>query len=219
MKAFLLAAGKGERLKPLTDQIPKPLINIKGKPLIEWNIERLARNGIKEVIINVFHLGHMIEDFLGDGSKYDVRIIYSKETALMGTGGAILNALDLIGSEPFLLMSSDIWTNFPFKELKLQHNSSAHMVLVSPTDNIGDFNLEDGIVNNSNQGERYTYSGISKINPKIFLNKKIEPADLWKSFISPEVDKGLVTGEFFDRVININYLEDIQMIDDAIFKE
>ena len=218
MKAFLLAGGKGERLQPLTHSIPKPRVLIHGKPLIQRNIETLRESGSKDIIINLFYLGNKIEEFLGDGSKLGVEIRYSREESLLGTGGAIVNALDLIGNEPFLLMSSDIWTKFPFKDLSLPVESIAHLVLVEPLDGKGDLNLQRGLVNNLDEGPRYSYSGISIINPLLFYSYEKKNLDLWETFLKPNVDKGKVTGQLSThQIINVNQLEDIQKIDDNIF--
>lgn len=220
MKAFLLAAGKGERLQPLTYDVPKPLINVKGKPLIQWNIERLKRCGISDIIINLYHLGQKIENFLEDGSKFGVNIQYSKEEELLGTGGGIVNALDIIGDKPFILLSSDLWAPYPFEKLSLRGTSKAHMVLRSPTDVTGDLNLSNGFINNLNLGPRYSYAGIALIKPEIFLNVAVGYLDLWQSFLKKEVDKGFITGEIFDKsIINVNNIIDIQKIDDNIGEE
>ena len=217
MKAFLLAAGKGERLKPLTNEVPKPLIKVRGKPLIQWHVERLKSSGINEIVINLFYLGHMIEEFLGDGSKFGLTIKYSKEEKLLGTGGGIIKALSLLGEQPFLLLSSDVWTVLPFQDLSLPSWASAHMILVKPDNNLGDLNLDNGLVNNLNQGIRYSYSGISIVRPEIFVKQESHNSDLWRTFLSPQVDRGLVTGEVINKTIfNVNSLKDIQKIDDMM---
>ena len=214
MKAFLLAAGKGERLKPLTNEVPKPLIKVRGKPLIQWHVERLKSSGINEIVINLFYLGHMIEEFLGDGSKFGLTIKYSKEEKLLGTGGGIIKALSLLGEQPFLLLSSDVWTVLPFQDLSLPSWASAHMILVKPDNNLGDLNLDNGLVNNLNQGIRYSYSGIAIVRPEIFVKQENHNSDLWRTFLSPQVDRGLVTGEVINKTIfNVNRLKDIQKID------
>ena len=114
MKAFLLAAGLGKRLLPLTVEKPKCLIEVGGKSLLLWNIEKLKASGIKDLVINLFHEGHQIESFFGDGSDFGVRIEYVSEKELLGTGGGVGNALTSIGNEPFVLLSSDVWTDFNF---------------------------------------------------------------------------------------------------------
>ena len=114
MKAFILAAGLGTRLLPHTSKKPKCLIEIDGKPLLLWTIERLKAFGIKDLVINLFHEGHQIENFFGDGSDFDVSIEYVPEKVLLGTGGGVTNALNVLGKEPFVILSSDVWTDFNF---------------------------------------------------------------------------------------------------------
>ncbi|MCB1683719.1 MAG: NTP transferase domain-containing protein, partial [Pseudomonadales bacterium] len=108
MKAMILAAGRGERLRPLTDQTPKPMLRVHGRPLLEHQIEWLKAAGITDLVINLHHLGAQIENYFGDGERFGVRIRYSHESELLDTGGGILNALPLLGSEPFLVMNGDI---------------------------------------------------------------------------------------------------------------
>ena len=109
MKAMILAAGRGERMRPLTDSCPKPLLKVRGRPLILWQVLNLVRAGITEIVINHAHLGHMIAEALGDGSRYGARIVYSHEPAPLETAGGIANALHLLGDEPFLAVSGDIY--------------------------------------------------------------------------------------------------------------
>jgi MurNAc alpha-1-phosphate uridylyltransferase len=117
MKAMILAAGRGERMRPLTDTCPKPLLKVRGRPLIVWHIQNLVRAGITEIVINHAHLGHMIEEALGDGSQYGARIQYSPEAQALETAGGIANALHLLGDEPFLALSGDIYCpHFDFSE-------------------------------------------------------------------------------------------------------
>lgn len=112
MKAMILAAGRGERMRPLTDTCPKPLLKVRGRPLITWHVLNLVRAGITEIVINHSHLGHMIEDELGDGSKYGARIAYSHEPAPLEFAGGVANALHLLGDEPFLVVSGDIYAPY-----------------------------------------------------------------------------------------------------------
>src|SRR6185503_2065875 len=118
MKAMLLAAGRGERLRPLTDEIPKALVEAGGKPLIGWHLERLARAGFREAVINVSHLGERIVERLGDGSRYGLRLSYSRERARLETAGGIANALPLLGTEPFLLVNADVYCECDFVRLR-----------------------------------------------------------------------------------------------------
>ena len=129
MKAFILAAGMGARLGSLNLNLPKPLLRVKGKPLILWNIEKLRDSGIKDIVINLFHKGEQIKEFLGDGSEYGVKIQYSEEEELLGTGGGIGNSLDLLGKGIFLLISADVWTDLDLNKISLKESKLAHLVL------------------------------------------------------------------------------------------
>ncbi|MFM2440336.1 MAG: hypothetical protein RLZZ349_63, partial [Pseudomonadota bacterium] len=132
MKAMILAAGRGERMRPLTDSTPKPLIKVGGKSLVVWHLERLAKAGFKEVVINHAHLGEQIEQALGNGSQWGMRIQYSPEKIALETAGGIANALPLLGDQPFLVVNGDTFTEIDFSTLKLSHNTPlqalAHLV-------------------------------------------------------------------------------------------
>ena len=162
IKAMILAAGRGERMRPLTDAVPKPLLEAGGKPLIVHLIERLARAGLHDLIVNHSHLGEQITAYLGDGSAYGVRLAYShEEGGGLETGGGIFKALSLIDSDPFLVVNGDIWTDYPFERLPTRLSGLAHLVLVDnpPQHPRGDFVLRDGHV--LAEGEpRLTFSGI-----------------------------------------------------------
>jgi MurNAc alpha-1-phosphate uridylyltransferase len=171
MKAMILAAGLGARLRPLTDRIPKPMLKIDGKPLLAYHLERLSAAGITEIVINISWLADQIEDYFSDGSDFGVTIIWSREQSPLETGGGIFNALPALGPAPFLLISGDIWTDFPIETLSikpLKPNNLAHLVLVdNPEHNLmGDFSLESNRVGFGS--ERHTYSGISILSPELF---------------------------------------------------
>ena len=222
MKAFLLAAGLGKRLFPLTVAKPKCLIEVGGKSLLLWNIEKLKASGIKDLVINLFHEGHQIENFFGDGSDFGVRIKYVSEKELLGTGGGVGNALTKIGNEPFILLSSDVWTDFNFSDLSLDSGILAHLVLVeNPEDNPeGDMFLEGNKVNTEGRGKSLTFSGLALIDPKLFEEDKLENYELWKEVLLPASQKGLVTGELFcGDLININVQEDIGRLDAYLAEE
>jgi len=222
MKAFLLAAGLGKRLFPLTVAKPKCLIEVGGKSLLLWNIEKLKASGIKDLVINLFHEGHQIENFFGDGSDFGVRIKYVSEKELLGTGGGVGNALTIIGNEPFILLSSDVWTDFNFSDLSLDSGILAHLVLVeNPEDNPeGDMFLEGNKVNTEGRGKNLTFSGLALIDPKLFEEDKLENYELWKEVLLPASQKGLVTGEIFcGDLININVQEDIERLDAYLAEE
>jgi len=131
MKAIVLAAGRGERMRPITDNMPKPLVPVAGKPLIGYHLDSLARCGIHDVVINLSYLGSMIREALGDGARFGVHISYSDEGPVaLETGGGIFNALRLLGPEPFLVVNGDIWTDYDFSRIALSPGSLAHLVLV-----------------------------------------------------------------------------------------
>jgi MurNAc alpha-1-phosphate uridylyltransferase len=167
---MILAAGRGERLRPLTDSVPKPLVEAGGETLIERHIRALARAGVTEIVINLAWLGERIVERLGQGSRYGVSLVYSPEgeTAL-DTGGGILRALPMLGPEPFWVVNADIHTGYHFAAPPPMGDALASLVLVpNPEHNPrGDFPLQDGLVG-SGAGRRYTYSGIGRYRPEFF---------------------------------------------------
>ena len=171
MKAMVLAAGRGERLRPLTDTLPKPLLAVRGKPVIAWTLERLARAGITELVINHAHLGHKIEETLGDGRAFGVAIRYSPEAEALETAGGIANALPLLGSEPFIVVNGDVYCDFDFAPLRRRElgDRLAHLVLVPNPEHhpAGDFVL-DGARVAMEGAPRYTFSGIALYRPEMF---------------------------------------------------
>ncbi len=174
MRAMILAAGRGERLRPLTDVTPKPLLDVGGGSLIEHHLEKLAQAGFREVVINLAHLGDMIRDTLGDGSNWGLNIHYSQEpTGALDTGGGIGQALTLLGRAPFAVINGDIFSQYPLARLRAIKCSHAHLVLVpNPAHNPdGDFGLQGGhiIPDKSPDGQiRYTFSGVSVYHPRFF---------------------------------------------------
>ena len=171
MKAMILAAGKGERMRPLTLTTPKPLVRAGGIPLIEYHLKALAVAGFTEVVINHAWLGQLIENYLGDGSQYGVRIQYSPEGEPLETGGGIFRALPLLGDEAFMVVNGDIWTDYDFSVLHQPITGLAHLVLADnpahhPT---GDFSLIDGQVRDAQpDAATLTYSGIAVLHPQLF---------------------------------------------------
>ena len=163
MKAMILAAGRGERMRPLTDILPKPLLEVRGKPLIQWTIERLAAAGFRDIVINHAHLGQMIEDALGDGAHFGVAIRYSPEQEALETAGGIVTALPLLGPDPFLAVNSDVLCDFDFSPMRTIELGTrlAHLVLVPnpPEHPAGDFALENGLAR-SNGPVKWTFAGI-----------------------------------------------------------
>jgi MurNAc alpha-1-phosphate uridylyltransferase len=170
MKAMLLAAGRGERMRPLTDTTPKPLLQVAGKPLIAWHLQRLAAAGVGDVVINLSWLGEQIAMALGDGAAHGLRIHYSREPwPALETGGGIRQALPLLGDEPFLLVNGDVYTDVDLGALRLAPGDLAQLVLVPnpPHHATGDFHLAAGRITGQ-QGERLTYSGIALLHPALF---------------------------------------------------
>jgi len=170
MKAMILAAGRGERLRPLTLATPKPLLEVRGRPLIGWHLAALARAGVREVVINLSWLGEQIRNTLGDGAAYGLRIAYSDEgPEPLETGGGIFRALPLLGPGPFLLVNGDVYTDYQPARLRAAPEALGHLVLVPnpPQHPRGDFALDAGRI--LEDGEpRYTYSGLAVLRPELF---------------------------------------------------
>lgn len=170
MKAMILAAGRGERMRPLTDTLPKPLLRAGGRALIEYHLDALVRAGITDVVINHAHLGAQIEAALGAGARYGARIQYSPEPiGALETGGGIHHALPLLGAGPFLVVNGDIWTDFDYATLPDTITGEAHLVLVDNPEHhpAGDFALHDGRVSETD-APRLTFSGIGLYRASLF---------------------------------------------------
>ncbi len=199
MKAMILAAGKGERLRPLTLHTPKPLVRAGGMPLIEHHVRALAAAGFRELVINHAWLGQQIEDYLGDGARFGVQIRWSPEAEPLETGGGIFRALPLLGEEPFLLVNGDVWTRYDFTHLRRKLVGLAHLVLVdNPAHHPqGDFCLQaDGQVRPRGEATGLTFSGLSIIDPRLFagcLPGSFRLAPL----LVDAMQRGLVTGEHY----------------------
>lgn len=170
-KAMILAAGRGTRLRPLTDETPKPLLLLGGKPLIAYHLESFAKIGIKEVVINVSYQAEKIQNTLGSGKKYGVQIHYSvePETGGLETGGGIFNALSFLGEDPFIVVNGDIWTDYPFEQLFKSLNGLGHLVLVNNPAHCpnGDFNLQNKNIT-LDELDRLTFSGVGMYHPALF---------------------------------------------------
>jgi MurNAc alpha-1-phosphate uridylyltransferase len=197
MKTMILAAGRGERMRPLTDRTPKPLLPVAGKPIIVHTINQLVSAGFHDIVINHAHLGKQIEAALGNGEQFGATISYSPEgEEALETAGGIINALPLLGKDVFLVVNGDIATDFPFAELKKQPVDLAHLVAVDNPEHHpkGDFGLDkDGkvIVNSS---ERFTFSGIGLYHPDLFAGTAPGKSKLWPLLLQAISDKR-VTGE------------------------
>jgi MurNAc alpha-1-phosphate uridylyltransferase len=199
MKTMILAAGRGERMRPLTDVTPKPLLAVADKPLLVHLIESLRRAGLCDLIINHAHLGQKIVEYLGDGTHLNVRITYSRESnGGLEVGGGIFNALPLIGSDPFLVVNGDIWTDYPFDQLMRTPKGMAHLVLVNnpPHHPSGDFALDaDGQL----RGEgvmQLTFSGIGIYRHALFRGCKPGKFPL-APLLRAAMARGEVTGEHY----------------------
>jgi MurNAc alpha-1-phosphate uridylyltransferase len=198
MRAMILAAGRGERLRPLTDTVPKPLFDINGKTLIERHLEKLSLAGFREVVINLDHLGDLIRDTLGNGSSWDLNIHYSEEPqGALDTGGGIFQALSLLGDTPFAVINGDVFTDYPMARLRAIKCDHAHLVMIpNPAHNPnGDFALHTGRIDPDGQ-PRFTFSGISVYNPRFF-----DACSAGRFSVVPMLIEAAtankVTGEFF----------------------
>lgn len=197
MKAMILAAGRGERMRPLTDHLPKPLLPVGGRPLIVHQLERLRQAGFRELVINHAHLGEQIEQVLGDGRRWGLSIAYSAEGQALETGGGIRRALPLLGVEPFLVVNSDIWCDYDLSRLRgIAPPGLAHLVLVdNPSHHLaGDFLLEDGQVRDLPGPNRLTFSGIALYRPELFAGLADGPFPL-APLLRQAMGQGRVSGE------------------------
>ncbi|MBE7420955.1 MAG: nucleotidyltransferase family protein [Zoogloeaceae bacterium] len=202
MKAMILAAGRGERMRPLTDATPKPLLSAGGKPLIVWHIEALVRAGIRDIVINHAHLGGMIEAALGDGGRFGAVIRYSPETEALETAGGIAQALPLLGEAPFAVINGDIACDFDYARMPALaramagRRTLAHLVLVPnpPHHPRGDFALRDGRV--SGDGEaKLTFSGIGLYDPRLFAGIARGARASLTPLLRAAMEAGAVSGE------------------------
>ena len=199
MKVMILAAGRGERMRPLTDHTPKPLLKVGGKSLIVRLIERLASAGFEDIVINHAHLGEHIETNLGNGRSHGVRIQYSREAPeALETGGGIFKALPLLGPSPFLAINGDVWTDFPFQTLDLPLRGLAHLVLVdNPSHHVeGDFSLREGMVSNEAQS-KLTFSGIGIYRHELFSGCTAGKFSL-TPLLRKAADRAQVSGEHYE---------------------
>ena len=196
MRAMILAAGRGERMRPLTDHTPKPLLEVGGKPLIVWHIERLAKAGITELVINHAHLGQKIEQVLGDGQQWQVHIQYSPEQTALETAGGIAKALPLLGDQPFMVVNGDVFTDIDCAAIDFPAGKLAHLVMVDnpPQHAGGDFALQDGIVKEASQ-DKLTFSGVGVYHPDLFQSVQPgEPAKL-APLLKAAMQQRLVSGQ------------------------
>ena len=199
MIAMILAAGRGERLRPLTDTIPKALVEVHGQSLLERHLEKLQRAGIEDVVINLSWLGEKIVERVGTGRRYGLNVAYSDEgDYALETGGGIHKALPLLGDDPFLVLNADILTDMPIPHFVMQDQAMAHLVLV-PTPHYrdhGDFDLDDGCVRNGNSPE-LTYSGVSMYRPEFFDGCKPGRFSV-VPMLRKAADAGLLQGSLYE---------------------
>ncbi len=213
MKAMILAAGRGERMRPLTDSCPKPLLKVRGRPLIVWHIINLVRAGITEIIINHAHLGQMIEDVLGDGNQFGARLRYSAEGTALETAGGIARALPLLGPAPFVVINGDIWCpHFNFEQVTsvlvdadmwgnaypIDQRDMAWLYLVKNPPHVpeGDFGLTTFSLNNHGS-PRFTFSGIGVYRAEIFDGIVADTPAKLSPLLRAAADRGQVGGELY----------------------
>lgn len=195
---MILAAGRGERMRPLTERTPKPLLPVGGKPLLQYHLEKLAAAGFEDVVVNVSWLGEQIEDFV-EASSCACRIHWSREAEPLETAGGIIQALPALGEAPFALVNGDIWTDFPFENFRSIRApvGGAHLVLVdNPAQHPdGDFSL-DGAGRLAREGRRFTYAGLGVYDPALFAGSAPGKQPLLP-FLLAAIGDGLLTGEHY----------------------
>lgn len=225
MKAMILAAGRGERLRPLTDTTPKPLIQAGPKRLIEYLIDNLVAAGFDDLVINYAHLGEQFPQMLGDGSRYGARIEYSPEQqGGLETAGGIINALPLLGDEPFLVVNGDIWTDFDFKSLQqfeLNKGALCHLVMVNnPPHNLkGDFAVTDDGQLASVGNEKWTFSGIAVYHPALFQGLSSEKRPL-KPLFEQAIEQQRATAEVYQgEWSDIGTIERLEALEQQLTKQ
>jgi MurNAc alpha-1-phosphate uridylyltransferase len=199
MKAMILAAGRGERLRPLTDEIPKPLIEVGGRCLLERHLDNVKSAGIETVVINLGWLGDKIVEYVGSGKRYGLEVIYSQEgNNILETGGGIHKALPMLGSEPFLVVNGDIYTDMSVPDVSLEYEHLGHLVMV-PTPGYrdrGDFNIEEGLICNGTDAA-LTFSGVAIYRPDFF-----DGCEAGRFSIAPMLreaaDRGQLSGSLYE---------------------
>ncbi len=198
MRAMILAAGRGERMRPLTDTTPKPLLMVQGKPLLVHHLIALEKAGVSQVVINHAWLGEKIEALVGDGTAYGLRVSYSPEPAGgLETAGGIFQALPLLGDAPFIVVNGDVWCDYPFAALPAQIQGVAHLVMVdNPAQHPdGDFSLNNGLLSSASDNA-LTYSGIALFHPDFFA--KCQPGRYpLAPLLRQQMVKGRVSGEYY----------------------
>jgi MurNAc alpha-1-phosphate uridylyltransferase len=224
MKVMLLAAGVGERMRPLTNHTPKPLLNVGGMPLIEHHIRRLAAIGLHELVINVCHLGQQITDYCGDGGRWGVSISYSLESTPLETAGGIIEALKLLGDSPFMVVNGDVWTDYPFERLLNRElntdKDEAHLVFVdNPAQHpLGDYIIDaNGTVSlKEPKAMGYTYAGVGLYSPHFFSGQSHGKLAL-RPLLDRAIQAGTVSGEYYaGEWVDVGTPERLQILDEKV---
>jgi len=223
---MILAAGLGKRMQPLTEKLPKPLLQVGEKTLIEYQIERLVRAGVEHVVINHYYLGDQIVDLLGNGSKYGLSVKYSREPIRLETAGGIIKALPALVDDSFIVVNADVWTDFPFADLRPVdgNNCLAHLVLVENSDHnpYGDFYLgQDHRVHENDQSndQRLTFSGISVLHKNLFNGYPIQPRSL-VPLLREAMKLNKVSGEAYRGLwMDIGTPERLRELNDIVSKD
>jgi len=209
MKAFILCAGLGTRLRPISNQIPKCLVEVKGMSLLERHIRKLKEINVSEIIINLHHKPDAIKEFLNLKKNFGMHITFSEEDTLMGTGGALIEAKEEIGTETFILISGDLYTEYPLESLNNKVDG-AHLVAVKNDNSTGDFSVNEGTVE---EGTDFNYGGIALINPTLLADRNKQHKEFWKDIILPAVKKKKVSAEIYEGILkNINTKEDLDFV-------
>lgn len=215
---MILAAGRGERMGDITTRIPKPLLKVGNKRLIEYTLENLQKAGITDIVINIAHLAEQIRDTLGNGSRYGVNIVYSHEETRLEVGGGIYNALPLLGKEPFIVISGDIITDYPLEQLTTRQQvtgeSLAHLILVrNPIyHQFGDFAINANGYLALLGKPKYTFANIGYYHPDIFA--ECQPGFFpWNKVLFPKIESNLVTGELYEGLwYNVGTLSELEQV-------
>ncbi|HEX5125981.1 MAG TPA: nucleotidyltransferase family protein [Rhodocyclaceae bacterium] len=225
MKVMILAAGRGERMRPLTDKCPKPLLRVGGKPLIAWTMERLAKAGFHDVVVNHAYLGRMIERVLDKGKPWGMHVEYSPEEEALETAGGIAKALPLLGDAPFMVVNSDVYCDLNFESFamrgltKLTQGKHAHLAMIAnpahhPT---GDFALKENGLLSRNDEPRLTFAGIGVYRPELFAHIAGGTKAQLAPILIAAMEKSLVSGEHFKgRWVDVGTPERLKELDAAL---
>jgi MurNAc alpha-1-phosphate uridylyltransferase len=224
MKVMLLAAGVGERMRPLTNHTPKPLLEVGGMPLIDHHIRRLAAFGLNELVIYVSHLGQQIMDYCCDGERWGVSIAYSPESTPLETAGGIIKALKRLGDSPFMVVNGDVWTDYPFERLVGRaldaDNNTAHLVFVdNPAQHpLGDYAIDASgtVCLKESEVMGYTYAGVGLYSPRFFSDQSQGKLPL-RPLLDRAIEAGSVGGEYYaGEWVDVGTLERLKTLDETI---